>query len=64
MKILARFCFVALLLCAAAFAQNAATKNFRALHIDAAKVTGEIKSFQGLNGPPSPIMAGLPSLVT
>jgi hypothetical protein len=64
MKILTRFCLIALLLCAAAFAQNATTKNFRALHIDATKVTGEIKSFRGLNGPPSPIMAGLPSLVT
>jgi xylan 1,4-beta-xylosidase len=64
MKILIRFCLSSLLLCAAAFAQNATTKNFRALHIDAAKVTGEIKSFQGLNGPPSPVMAGLPTLIT
>jgi hypothetical protein len=31
--------------------------------VDAGKVTGEIRSFQGLNGPPVPVMAGLPSLV-
>jgi hypothetical protein len=31
--------------------------------VDAGKVIGEIRSFQGLNGPPSPVMAGLPTLV-
>jgi hypothetical protein len=36
---------------------------FRSLRVDAGKVTGEIRSFQGLNGPPSPEMAGLPNLV-
>jgi hypothetical protein len=31
--------------------------------VDASKVIGEIHSFQGLNGPPTPVMAGLPDLV-
>lgn len=45
------------------FAQSTANSGFRSLHVDASKVTGTIRSFQGLNGPPSPIMAGLPTLV-
>jgi xylan 1,4-beta-xylosidase len=48
--------------CGVAFPQ-AANSGFRSLHVDAGKVTGKIRSFQGLNGPPSPIMAGLPDLV-
>jgi len=56
--------FLPLLLCAAAaFAQDATNVGFRSLHVDASKVTGEIRSFQGVNGPPSPLMAGLPNLV-
>ena len=52
-----------LLFCAVMFAQDAADSRFRSLHVDASKIAGEIRSFQGLNGPPSPIMAGLPTLV-
>jgi xylan 1,4-beta-xylosidase len=63
MKSLLRNCLCILLLCAAAFAQDAANSGFRSLHVDAAKVTGEIRSFQGLNGTPSPVMTGLPNLV-
>src|SRR3981081_613316 len=37
--------------------------SLRVLHVDAAKVIGKIRSFQGLNGPPFPIMPGLPDLV-
>jgi xylan 1,4-beta-xylosidase len=55
--------FVLLLLCAAAFPQSAANPEFRLLQVDAGKVIGTIRSFQGLNGPPSPVMAGLPNLV-
>jgi hypothetical protein len=33
------------------------------LQVDAGNVIGELRSFQGLNGPPSPVMAGLPDLV-
>jgi hypothetical protein len=56
--------FLPLLLCAAAaFAQDATHAGFRSLHVDASKVTGEIRSFQGVNGPPSPLMDGLPNLV-
>jgi xylan 1,4-beta-xylosidase len=51
----------AVLCCGAAL--NSTETGLRELHIDAAKVTGEIRSLQGLNGPPSPVMAGLPNLV-
>ncbi len=50
-------------ICGIAFAQDSAQSGFRTLHIDASKVTGTIRSFQGLNGTPSPVMAGLPNLV-
>lgn len=52
-----------LLSSSAALAQDATNVGFRSLRVDAGKVTGEIRSFQGLNGPPSPEMAGLPNLV-
>jgi hypothetical protein len=52
-----------LLLCTTALAQDAPNAGFRSLRVDASKVTGEIRSFQGLNGPPSPLMTGLPNLV-
>jgi hypothetical protein len=57
-----------LLCCAAAIAQtpvlpqDAPDASLRVLQVDAGKVTGAIRSFQGLNGPPSPIMEGLPDL--
>lgn len=35
----------------------------RTLHVDASKVTGHIRSFQGVNGQPTPVMEGLPKLV-
>jgi hypothetical protein len=57
-----RLCFSALLVCAYAFSQDVPS-GFRSLYIDAGKVIGEIRSFQGLNGPPSPVMADLPNLV-
>jgi xylan 1,4-beta-xylosidase len=63
MKILSRYFFLPLLFCSAAFTQNVTTTGFRDLRVDAGKVIGNIRSFQGLNGPPSPLMAGLPSLV-
>src|ERR1700677_3070834 len=63
MNPLLRKCLCALLLCVAAVAQNSSNQGFRSLHVDAGKVIGEIRSFQGLNGPPSPVMAGLPNLV-
>jgi xylan 1,4-beta-xylosidase len=44
------------------FGQSSARKGFREMHVDAAKVTGTIRSFQGVNGVPTPIMAGLPNL--
>jgi xylan 1,4-beta-xylosidase len=63
MRILLRNHICLLLLCAAGFTQDASNGGFRLLRVDAGKVIGEIRSFQGVNGPPSPLMAGLPSLV-
>ena len=57
------YCLFYLLLCKFAFSQDTANAGLRSLRIDAGRVIGEIKSFQGLNGPPSPVMAGLPNLV-
>ena len=37
--------------------------DFRSLQVGASKVIGEIHSFRGLNGPPTPVMVGLPDLV-
>ncbi len=63
MNALSRNCLCALLLCIVAVAQNSDKQGFRSLHVDARKVIGTIRSFQGVNGPPSPVMAGLPNLV-
>jgi hypothetical protein len=63
MKMFWRCTLGLLLLGATAFAQNSTNTGFRSLQMDAGKVIGEIRSFQGLNGPPSPLMAGLPNLV-
>jgi xylan 1,4-beta-xylosidase len=52
-----------LLVCAAAFAQTGLKPGFRPLWVDYGKTNGQIRSFQGLNGPPSPVMEGLPNLV-
>jgi hypothetical protein len=54
------FCFLA---AGASFAQDAGSSGFREVHVDAGKVSGELRSFQGLNGTPSPVMVGLPELV-
>ncbi|HEY4740433.1 MAG TPA: hypothetical protein VIH76_07560 [Candidatus Acidoferrales bacterium] len=54
---------IVILVCAAAFSQVHRDSGFRTLHVNAGQVSGEIRSFQGLNGPPSPVMAGLPNLV-
>jgi xylan 1,4-beta-xylosidase len=40
-----------------------AVAQLRTLHVDASKVTGHIRSFQGVNGQPTPVMEGLPNLV-
>jgi len=40
-----------------------ASAQLRALRVDASKVTGHIRSFQGVNGQPTPVMEGLPNLV-
>lgn len=58
-----RTCLCSLLFCATAFAQDNPKAGLRSLRIDAGKTIGQIRSFQGLNGPPTPEMAGLPNLV-
>lgn len=45
------------------FLSFTAAAQSRPLHVDAGKVSGQIRSFQGLNGQPTPIMDGLPNLV-
>lgn len=60
---LARLCFCLLLLCMPAVPQDTSNSGFRSLNVDAGTVIGEIRSFQGLNGLPTPVMAGLPTLV-
>src|SRR5579884_515154 len=45
------------------FTATGSGQGFRSLSVDAGKDAGRIGSFQGLNGPPAPVMAGLPSLV-
>jgi xylan 1,4-beta-xylosidase len=51
-----------LLLCAFGAPQNK-SDGFRSLQVDASETIGQIRSLQGLNGPPFPIMDGLPNLV-
>ncbi len=63
MKSIARRSIFLLLSCSAALAQGPATNGFRALQVDAGNIAGNIHSFQGVNGAPEPVMAGLPSLV-
>lgn len=47
----------------AAWAQATAPAGYRAVHVDAGKVIGQIHDFQGLNGQPTPVLQGLPNLV-
>jgi len=62
MKRLSLLSLLLFLFCSSAFAQSAASNGFRTLHVDAGQVIGEIRSFQGVNGSPAPVMAGLPNL--
>jgi xylan 1,4-beta-xylosidase len=63
MKSVLRDSLCVLILVVTGFAQDTTHAGFRSLSVDAGKVIGEIRSFQGLNGLPSPVMWGLPSLV-
>lgn len=45
------------------FVSSTTIAQLRAVHVDAGKVTGQIRSFQGVNGQPTPVMEGLPNLV-
>lgn len=42
---------------------NSSQAQFRTLTVDAGAVSGTIRSFQGVNGPPYPVREGLPNLV-
>lgn len=63
MKLWPNIVLLAFVGCSVAMPQENSADGFRTLQVDAGKVTGEIHSFQGLNGQPSPVMAGLPNLV-
>ena len=63
MKTLSDFALLLLMPCSFALAQSPTESGFRNLQIDAGKVVGQIRSFQGLNGQPTPVVAGLPNLV-
>ena len=58
-----RCCFAFLLFLFFLFSPALAPAQLRTLHVDAGKVTGSIRSFQGVNGQPTPVMDGLPNLV-
>jgi xylan 1,4-beta-xylosidase len=63
MMVVLRYLFCLLMLLVAGSAQDTTSVGYRSLRVEAGKVIGEIRSFQGLNGPPSPVMAGLPNLI-
>jgi xylan 1,4-beta-xylosidase len=63
MKRIVYFSICVLLLCGSCAAQESKSDGFRSLQVDASKTVGQIKSFQGLNGLPYPVMEGLPNLV-
>ena len=63
MKAFSNFILLLLLSCSTAWAQGAAPAGYRSLQVDVGKVIGEIHDLQGLNGQPTPVMAGLPNLV-
>ncbi len=54
--------FYAILISIISFAVLAPAQ-LRQLHVDAGKISGTIRSFQGVNGQPTPVMEGLPTLV-
>lgn len=49
-------------LCQTAKKQNSSEAKFREIHVDASKLKGAIRSFQGVNGTPTPIMEDLPDV--
>jgi xylan 1,4-beta-xylosidase len=64
MKVFVRYALCLMLIGATALsAQDNSKAGLRQLKVDAGKVTGTIRSYQGLNGPPYPVMVGLPVLL-
>ncbi len=63
MENFARYFLILLLSSPAGLAQGLSNNGFRDLQVDAGKIAGNIHSFQGVNGAPEPVVAGLPSLV-
>lgn len=62
-RILTSLFYLCLLVCYPLSAQENDSAGFRILHVDAGKVVGHLRSLQGLNGPPTPVIKGLPNLV-
>lgn len=52
-----------LLLCRVGLAQSHADSQLRVLTIDAGKASGVIRSFQAVNGQPTPMIPGLPNVI-
>ena len=63
MKLCSRIALLAFISCSVAVPQEKHPEGLRILQVDAGKVIGKIPSFQGLNGPHSPVMYGLPNLI-
>src|SRR5262249_49152174 len=42
---------------------NPSASKFREIHVDASRAQGTIRSYQGVNGVPTPIMEGLPTVI-
>jgi xylan 1,4-beta-xylosidase len=61
-KIRIFFSLSTLLLCSAICGAQDSPTGLRSLHVDAGKTIGQLRDFQGLNGTPNPVMAGLPNL--
>lgn len=57
---------LSMLLCLAGVtgrAEDSVAVGYRAVQVDAGRVTGTIRDLQGLNGQPTPVLKGLPNLV-
>jgi hypothetical protein len=59
-RVRAAACMIVVTLSSGSFA---ASQGFRTISVDAGQVEGPIRSFQGVNGPPLHIIAGLPNLI-
>ncbi len=63
MNTITKISLVLLWSCSLGWAQGPAPASFRSLQVDAGNIVGVIHDLQGLNGQPTPVLAGLPNLV-